>query len=743
MIKLKNMVISYQQPLLEIDEINFLKGNLTCISGESGSGKTTLLNVLALKKEITQGEYLLDEQPIDTSMKNQIAYVMQNCEDNFITDLTCYENLKLQLEIYQSLQSVETLLKYVHLDISSHTYPLQLSGGERKKFALAMALAKDTDIILCDEITASLDEENSLEIVKLLAQLAHQLKKYVIFSSHDHLIYPLCDTIYNIQDLHIKQLKQTPTQEVKQPIQIKKTRINSCAYSLLIGGKLKRNFFKNGLIILLSSLLVVMSCLGIQAQKQYVTHSKALYDLIGDNQYFVTTGSFVATFEDPVFEDHSVNEYLKQQSEIEAIYPFKQFYIDRYIYDINSIIQTDQYVAPQRVGSLASQYDGMLQVKVTTDGESKMIDRNHNDIEEVNQFSMIYPFYPQQQIEKKCEVVSDFGEVYISKGLAYQLGINNLDKETTISYPVAIPIAEFNFTSQQGTDEKNSIRYVMSVVQEMEFKVKGILKPEYLQTSSQYDLYMDYQQMDQIIAQAQEKIQYIDAITYELNNTMESKQQLTQLLVQKGFSEQFASSSFNQYQNISTQDDTPIQLSYSLQPLNPNAYCFFSNKTINLNQMQEELHEMNSQYYLLNQAKNTQLMMEGYIQDHQFSSIYIYMIDITIVLMLIVYSFLNYDYFKRDKTPLKNIGFLRKTTIKYILLEGLVYAIMMAVVSLILLFTLTQISLKAGFLMKLFGFNQFIIFNILYIITLSLIFAFGSRLISLIKIKRGEQNEKN
>jgi putative ABC transport system ATP-binding protein len=93
-------------------------------------------------------------------------------------------------------------------------YPSALSGGEKQRVAIARALYNDPKIILADEPTASLDTKRALQVVALLANIAHKTKRGVIMITHDTRLLDDVDTLYEMRDGQLKQLRDRAAKKV-------------------------------------------------------------------------------------------------------------------------------------------------------------------------------------------------------------------------------------------------------------------------------------------------------------------------------------------------------------------------------------------------------------------------------------------------------------------------------------------------------------------------------------------------
>jgi len=171
------------------------KGEYVSIAGPSGCGKTTLLSILGLLDAPTDGEYLLDGQPVGAlaaaeraRVRNrQIGFVFQAF--NLIGDLTVQENVELPLT-YRGMSAAERrrrvteALEKVGMSDRSRHYPPQLSGGQQQRVAVARAVAGDSAILLADEPTGNLDSSNGEAVMDLLQRL-HQEGATICMVTHD------------------------------------------------------------------------------------------------------------------------------------------------------------------------------------------------------------------------------------------------------------------------------------------------------------------------------------------------------------------------------------------------------------------------------------------------------------------------------------------------------------------------------------------------------------------------------
>jgi len=194
------------------------EGEFTSIRGKSGAGKTTLLKIIGLLELPNHGEVKLLGKNVNglgdnekSSIRlNQIGFIFQFF--NLIPSLTVLENIELPLALaghkkQERLKKAMELLTYFGLTSLAERFPETLSGGERQRVAVIRALANNPKIILADEPTSSLDNENSQLLIELLKKINRERKVTIILSTTD--LYEKLPTDRNYI-LKEGTLKETP-----------------------------------------------------------------------------------------------------------------------------------------------------------------------------------------------------------------------------------------------------------------------------------------------------------------------------------------------------------------------------------------------------------------------------------------------------------------------------------------------------------------------------------------------------
>src|SRR5881392_2281746 len=175
--------------------LDIQKGEYISIAGPSGCGKSTLLSILGLLDTPSDGEYVLNQQPVeDLSLSErarirnrEVGFIFQSF--NLIGDLTVYENVELPLT-YRGMNSSErkqrvtAALERVGMAHRMKHYPSQLSGGQQQRVAVARALGDKPSILLADEPTGNLDSKNGEAVMELLREL-HREGATICMVTHD------------------------------------------------------------------------------------------------------------------------------------------------------------------------------------------------------------------------------------------------------------------------------------------------------------------------------------------------------------------------------------------------------------------------------------------------------------------------------------------------------------------------------------------------------------------------------
>ncbi len=211
-LQLKNTTIGYKTPLIKGVDTSLDLGEICLLIGNNGVGKTTLIKSILNQIPTLNGEIVLQNQPLkrlsQKKIAEQIAVVFSKSQvpANFtLTDLVAlgkYIHYPYYFNLNNSdLQEVEKIIESLNLT-QYKDFPLQkLSDGNLQKAFIGRALAQNSPMIILDEPTTHLDEENKIIILKLLRNLAKNHNKLILFSSHDwRLAKEFSDNIWLVDD---------------------------------------------------------------------------------------------------------------------------------------------------------------------------------------------------------------------------------------------------------------------------------------------------------------------------------------------------------------------------------------------------------------------------------------------------------------------------------------------------------------------------------------------------------------
>lgn len=196
MIEIKNVTKKIgKKVILDNISLKIEKGSLVVLIGSSGCGKTTTLKLINKLIDPTSGEIYIDGNPISKEntieLRRKIGYVIQST--GLFPHLTIKENIELipKLKKEKSLEDIESktseLLQMVGLNYNDYKdkYPSELSGGQQQRIGVARAIATDAEIILMDEPFSALDPITRSSLQEELFALQNELKKTIIFVTHD------------------------------------------------------------------------------------------------------------------------------------------------------------------------------------------------------------------------------------------------------------------------------------------------------------------------------------------------------------------------------------------------------------------------------------------------------------------------------------------------------------------------------------------------------------------------------
>jgi putative ABC transport system ATP-binding protein len=182
-------------------DLELRRGEFVVILGPSGSGKSTLLHILGGLDTPTSGSVLFfdhdltaaDEAERTRFRREHIGFVFQFY--NLIPSLTALENVSLITDIAERPMPPDQAMRLVGLEERMSHFPSQLSGGEQQRVAIARAVAKNPDVLLCDEPTGALDAETGRLVLQTLVDVNVTLGTTVVIITHNAGIARLGDSV--------------------------------------------------------------------------------------------------------------------------------------------------------------------------------------------------------------------------------------------------------------------------------------------------------------------------------------------------------------------------------------------------------------------------------------------------------------------------------------------------------------------------------------------------------------------
>ena len=207
----RNLIKTYgegQSLIHALDDVSLeiRAGELLAILGSSGSGKSTLLNMLGGMDQPDSGSIMFSGMEISgisdrelTRYRNQhVGFIFQNF--NLIPELTALENVDLTADRTEDPEISRHMLELVGLPDKMDAYPSQMSGGQQQRVSIARALAKRSDLMLCDEPTGALDSETGRQILIQLEELVRVYGRTVVIVTHTREVGRMADRIIEIRN---------------------------------------------------------------------------------------------------------------------------------------------------------------------------------------------------------------------------------------------------------------------------------------------------------------------------------------------------------------------------------------------------------------------------------------------------------------------------------------------------------------------------------------------------------------
>jgi putative ABC transport system ATP-binding protein len=205
--------------------MDFYGGEIVIIMGPSGAGKTTLLSLAGALRSVQTGSIQVGNTELKDARKRDLMAVRRRVgfifqAHNLIESISVLENVQMALSIDYEIgvragrrRSLE-FLDMVGLADQAAKMPRQLSGGQKQRVAIARALVRSPDVIMADEVTASLDRQAGRIVVDLVQHLTRQIGCAVLLVTHDNRILDIADRILHLEDGKIQESRAPKTDGV-------------------------------------------------------------------------------------------------------------------------------------------------------------------------------------------------------------------------------------------------------------------------------------------------------------------------------------------------------------------------------------------------------------------------------------------------------------------------------------------------------------------------------------------------
>lgn len=195
-------------------DVDLFAAELVVLLGPSGSGKSTLLNILGGLDAPTSGHAYFRDQEITAFNQSQltryrrdhVGFVFQFY--NLMPSLTAEENVSLVTEIAARAMPAADALDLVGLGDRRAHFPAQLSGGEQQRVAIARAIAKQPDLLLCDEPTGALDSKTGILVLEAIERINRELGTTTVLITHNAIIADMADRVLALADGRIVDVRE-------------------------------------------------------------------------------------------------------------------------------------------------------------------------------------------------------------------------------------------------------------------------------------------------------------------------------------------------------------------------------------------------------------------------------------------------------------------------------------------------------------------------------------------------------
>jgi putative ABC transport system ATP-binding protein len=182
------------------------EGELVVLLGPSGSGKSTFLNIIGGLDQPSSGQVIFQDRDLAKLSNHELTYYRRESVGfvfqayNLVPSLTALENVALVTEISPNPMFPMDALNIVGLKDRANHFPSQMSGGEQQRVAIARAIAKQPQVLLCDEPTGALDSETGIVVLNALLNVNKEFGTTCIIITHNAAIAKLAHRVIHFSD---------------------------------------------------------------------------------------------------------------------------------------------------------------------------------------------------------------------------------------------------------------------------------------------------------------------------------------------------------------------------------------------------------------------------------------------------------------------------------------------------------------------------------------------------------------
>lgn len=272
--------------------------SLNMIIGPSGSGKSTLLKMI-IDRVKYYDSYMIDDIDIDTLSQDEYDHFkfsyfgIVRQKPTLLKKLTIQDHINYLMALHHCQFDYQDYIEKLQLEKILDSYPASLSGGEKVRVGILLALIHQPAILILDEPTASLDQHHTKRVIELLKE--YSLNHCVIIATHDKLLIEQADNLYQIKDKKLVHQKEKISTENKlEDHKIKPQIRKGIKYQLRMK---KHHFVYNSMLGLLMAIVIALTAFSLQYANTAKQQNKNIIQELGSNEMVVYKGGHINHYE--------------------------------------------------------------------------------------------------------------------------------------------------------------------------------------------------------------------------------------------------------------------------------------------------------------------------------------------------------------------------------------------------------------------------------------------------------------